>query len=237
MVMAKKTDQQIPDSWIGGYVTSFIIFSAITALWAFVVRGDDFYRLIPVFCFNIPATTLFYLLFMPLIGFVAGRWRYAASGGDRSYSLSKALAEGLHFTYSHLLIVLFTLAMAAEAFFGWNLDNAVREIDDRFFDIASRFAPWLAAYLAGFNLGRAAGLSRLRTRPTVSGASKTTRKHEDPKTNLSLDDRKEPRFESADLSEETPSSLRGGKGDGEVSKTARPKTPSFIGQPDFDRLR
>ena len=44
--------------------------------------------------------------------------------------------------------------MAFDYYLGWNIDSAVREIDDSIFDIASRFAPWVSAYLAGFNLGR-----------------------------------------------------------------------------------
>ncbi|MEM6536674.1 MAG: hypothetical protein AAF668_02975, partial [Pseudomonadota bacterium] len=74
--------------------------------------------------------------------------------------LGRAFARLINFCYSHILIVLFTAAMASEAFIGWNLDNAVEAIDNQLFDLASRYAPWLAAYLGGFNFGRATSLSR-----------------------------------------------------------------------------
>ena len=45
--------------------------------------------------------------------------------------------------------------MATDYFFNLNIDAQIRSIDDRMFDLAARFAPWLAAYLTGFNLGRA----------------------------------------------------------------------------------
>jgi hypothetical protein len=46
--------------------------------------------------------------------------------------------------------------MISDYFFGFNIDENIKRLDDRMFDMASRFAPWLSAYLAGFNLGRAA---------------------------------------------------------------------------------
>ena len=154
-----------PDDRIGGYFASFLAFGAITALWAFVVRGDDFYGMREIFGVTLPTTTVFYLVTMPVIGFVVGRWRYHQSGGGGGMGwLGKGVARAANFAYSHLLIVLFTAAMASEAFLGWNLDQAVQTIDDQLFDMASRFAPWLSAYLAGFNLGRGTGLSAWRKR-------------------------------------------------------------------------
>ncbi|MEO0399662.1 MAG: hypothetical protein AAF224_09640 [Pseudomonadota bacterium] len=160
--MARKTRKDRLDDRFGGYVTSFIAFSVITGLWAFIVRGDVFYGTTPLFGFQIPAATIAYLTTMPLFGFIAGRWRYEAP--ETGFGVGKSLARGLNFVYSHLLIVLFTTAMVVQAFFGLNIDATVEAIDDSLFDVASRFAPWLAAYLAGFNLGRASGLLGARTR-------------------------------------------------------------------------
>jgi hypothetical protein len=150
-----------PDERIGGYVASFIAFSAITALWAFIVRSDDFYQSTELFGVEMPVITLAYLFTMPLIGFLAGVWRYHREGG---FWLGKAVARSFQFVYAHLLIVLFTVAMVTDYFLGFNIDNAIRDIDDGLFDAASRFAPWLSAYLAGFNLGRIFGLRSWRRR-------------------------------------------------------------------------
>lgn len=140
----------------GGYLTSAVAFSAITALWAVIVRDDPYYRLTDLFGVRIPAILLAYALIMPLVGFFIGRWRYQSpSRGGLFGRLAKTGARLIQFTYVHLLIVLFTIAMATDTFLGLNLDDQVRRIDDRLFDVAARFAPWLAAYLAGFNLGRA----------------------------------------------------------------------------------
>lgn len=139
-----------------GYLTSALAFAGVTALWAWLVRDDPYYAMTELFGFNLPVATVFYLTLMPLAGLVVGRWRYDESGakGVAAY-LMKSLARSAHFFYSHLLIVLFTAAMLADKFLGLNIDESVRQIDDSLFDIASRFAPWLAAYLAGYNLGRA----------------------------------------------------------------------------------
>ena len=153
-----------PDERIGGYVASFIAFSAITALWAFIVRSDDFYQSTDLFGLELPVATLSYLATMPLIGFFAGIWRYHREGG---FWLGKAVARSFQFVYAHLLIVLFTVAMVTDYFLGFNIDNAIREIDDGLFDAASRFAPWLSAYLAGFNLGRIFGLKSWQRRNGV----------------------------------------------------------------------
>lgn len=139
-----------------GYLTSAVAFSIITALWAVIVRDDPYYRLTDLFGMRIPAILLAYALFMPLIGFIVGRWRYHLPHRGRLPGLVlKSSARIIQFTYVHLLIVLFTVAMATDTFFGLNIDDQVRRVDDRLFDVAARFAPWLAAYLAGFNLGRA----------------------------------------------------------------------------------
>ncbi len=158
--------QKHPDDRIGGYYASFLAFAGITALWAFIVREDAFYGSTPLFGVLVPVTTVVYLLTMPLIGYLIGRWRYDAADINRGAFgfLGKGVARALNFAYSHLLIVLFTIAMVTDAFFNWNIDAAVETIDDNLFAVASRFAPWLAAYLAGFNLGRAMGLTAWRKR-------------------------------------------------------------------------
>jgi len=138
----------------GGYLTSAAIFAAATALWALLTRDDAFYGDIAIAGFAIPATMVAYLVVMPIIGFVVGRWRYERHDGGPGALLPKLGARAVHFLYAHSLIALFTAAMVAEAFFGLNLDAQVKAIDARVFDIAERFTPWLAAYLAGFNLGR-----------------------------------------------------------------------------------
>ena len=139
-----------------GYLTSALVFAGATALWAVIVRNDPYYRVTDVFGARLPATMIAYLVLMPLAGLLIGRWRYQAPhrGAAAGYA-GKLVARFVHFTYVHLLIVLFTVAMATDYFLGLNIDAQIRAIDDRMFDIAARFAPWLAAYLAGFNLGRA----------------------------------------------------------------------------------
>lgn len=140
----------------GGYLSSAIIFAGITALWAWLVRDDPYYAMTTLLGLNLPVATVVYLTAMPLMGFIGGRWRYETSASGRESSwLAKLFARMIHFLYSHLLLALFTSAMVVEHFFGLNIDDAVRRIDDNLFDMASRFAPWLAAYLAGFNIGRA----------------------------------------------------------------------------------
>lgn len=150
---------QNPIENVSGYIASFVIFTIITALWVFIVRDDDFYQTTKIFGYALPATTVFYLLTMPALGFLAGRWRFYQASVGLAGTAPRILARLLQFAYSHILIVLFTAAMLTETLLGWNIDDAVRELDDQLFDIASRFAPWLSAYLAGFNLGRATGLS------------------------------------------------------------------------------
>lgn len=140
----------------GGYLSSALIFAGITALWAFVVREDPYYAMTELLGLRLPVATVFYLTVMPLFGFFAGRWRYETAEDARSSWIANFFARSVHFLYSHLLIALFTAAMISDYFFGLNIDDNIKRIDDRMFDMASRFAPWLSAYLAGFNLGRAA---------------------------------------------------------------------------------
>lgn len=140
---------------ISGHLSSAAAFAGITALWAVIVRTDPYYRLIDLFGARVPAAMIAYLVLMPLAGFLIGRWRYQAHEGAFAGLAPKLIARFIHFTYVHLLIVLFTVAMATDYFLGLNIDNQIRAIDDRMFDLAARFAPWLAAYLAGYNLGRA----------------------------------------------------------------------------------
>jgi hypothetical protein len=141
----------------GGYLTSALIFAGITGLWAWVVREDPYYAWTQLLGLKLPVATVFYLTAMPFFGFLMGRWRYetAVDASDRSF-LGVFFARVVHFLYSHLLIALFTAAMISDYFFGFNIDDNIKRLDDRKFDAASRFAPWLSAYLAGFNLGRAA---------------------------------------------------------------------------------
>lgn len=144
-----------------GYALSALVFAGFAALWAFVVRDDPFYHATQVFGVRAPVMMLVYLVGAPLVGFVIGLWRYDRRhhGGVFSFA-GKLIARGVHFTYAHFLLVLFTIAMATDYFLGLNLDAQVKAIDDRAFDVAARFAPWLAAYLAGFNIGRAIRIAR-----------------------------------------------------------------------------
>ncbi|MFN3961148.1 MAG: hypothetical protein ACK4NP_14740, partial [Parvularculaceae bacterium] len=157
--MAKSTEERRDSrqgrELTGGYIASGLIFAGITALWAFIVRDDPYYRLTDLFGARVPAMLIAYLALMPLAGFFVGRWRYDRGAGGLGRFAAKLGARALHFTYAHSLIVLFTAAMIAETWFGLNLDDQVRSIDDRLFDLAARFAPWLAAYLTGYNFGRA----------------------------------------------------------------------------------
>ncbi len=139
----------------GGYIASALIFGAVTALWTFIVRDDPYYRLTDLFGARVPAMLIAYLALMPLAGFVIGRWRYDRGRGGIARFAAKLGARALHFTYAHSLIVLFTAAMLAETWLGLQLDDQVKKFDDRMFDFAARFAPWLAAYLTGYNFGRA----------------------------------------------------------------------------------
>jgi uncharacterized membrane protein len=139
----------------GGYLTSAFIFAGITALWAYIVREDPYYQMTQLLGLRLPVATVIYLTVLPLLGFLVGRWRYESSDEAERSFLAKVAARSVHFIYSHLLIALFTAAMISDYFFGFNIDENIKRIDDRMFDAASRFAPWLSAYLAGFNLGRA----------------------------------------------------------------------------------
>jgi hypothetical protein len=150
-----------------GYLASAGAFAAITAAWALMTRDDVFYGDVDIGGFAIPATMIAYLVAMPLVGFLVGRWRYEHHDGASPALLPKLGARAVHFVYAHLLLVLFTAAMAAEAVFGANLDAQVRAIDAGAFDLAERFTPWLAAYLTGFNLGRYA-------RANKAGAGRTS---------------------------------------------------------------
>lgn len=140
----------------GGYLTSAAAFAGITALWAWIVQDDPYYRMTELFGFDLPIATVFYLTFMPALGVMLGRWRYDETqqlGG--AGMVGRAFARAGHFLYSHLLIVLFTVAMLSDRVLAVNIDDAVQQFDDELFRLGSRFAPWLSAYLAGFNIGRA----------------------------------------------------------------------------------
>ncbi len=139
-----------------GYFVSALAFAGITALWAFIVRDDPFYQFVEISGVRLPLTTLVYLIAMPLLGLAIGGWRYDRlhSGGAIGFA-GKLVARAAHFIYAHSLLVLFTVAMMTDHFFGVNIDDSVESLDDGAFELAARFAPWLAAYLAGFNLGRA----------------------------------------------------------------------------------
>jgi hypothetical protein len=154
-----------------GYIGSALIFIGLTALFAVIVRDDPFYRS-PLFGLPAPAAAVSFLILMPLAGFLIGHWRYDRRhhGGSLAFA-GKLIARGVHFTYAHFLIVLFAVAAATDYFLGLNLDEQVKAIDDRSFDFAARFAPWLCAYLAGFNLGRAMRIARdMRHVEGVAGA-------------------------------------------------------------------
>ena len=141
-----------------GHALSALAFIAMTALWAYIVRNDPYYSSVTVFGVTLPVKTAGYLTVLPLVGFIVGRWRYRAAPRRAALpSLAAGVAGILHFLYSHILIVLFTAAVAVRTFLGWDMDAAVRSIDDRLFDIAARFAPWVSAYLAGFSIGRLFG--------------------------------------------------------------------------------
>ena len=164
------------DDRVGGYLFSAIAFTGITALWAWIVRDDPYYSMTELLGLSLPVATLFYLTLMPLLGFTIGRWQYQRDSvrGNGANWIAKQLARLFHFLYSHILIVLFTVAMVVDYFFGWNMDTAIRNIDDGLFDIAQRFAPWLSAYLAGYNLGRLWGLGNQHDvipAPSRTGAS------------------------------------------------------------------
>jgi len=236
-----------------GYLTSAAAFAGITALWAVIVRTDPYYRLIDLFGARVPAAMIAYLIMMPLAGFLIGRWRYQAPhrGGAAAFA-PKLVARLVHFTYVHLLIVLFTVAMATDYFLGLNIDQQVKAIDDRMFDLAARFAPWLAAYLAGFNLGRA--LRRGEPSPSRNGelarfgeAEMLTGRKSSPDGNRN-NPRAEPTlsgdfFQPADESEVGDLDLRSesqplttsGLPSQAIDET--PNEPGFLPPQDLDKLR
>ncbi|MEZ5895130.1 MAG: hypothetical protein R3C51_01900 [Parvularculaceae bacterium] len=158
-------ERDIPGERVSGYLASAAVFAAITAAWAFIVRADPYYQWTDLFGFRLPISTVIYLVVMPVVGFVLGRWRYQRrhAGAAGPGFLAKLVARAVQFVYAHSLLVLFTAAMMTDYFLGLNIDDQVRSIDDGMFDLGARFAPWLSAYLAGFNLGRASGLAAVNS--------------------------------------------------------------------------
>jgi hypothetical protein len=152
----------------GGFVASGFIFVGITAIWAILVRDDPFYGPATLFGVTAPFATIAYLSAIPLLGFLFGRWTYhhLHAGGALTFA-AKLVARAVHFTYAHLLIVLFTVAILTDRLMGLNIDDQVRTFDDVLFEALARYAPWLSAYLAGFNFGRAT-VVRKTVMPAVS---------------------------------------------------------------------
>ncbi len=227
----------------GGYIASALIFAGVTALWAFIVRDDPYYRLTDLFGARVPAMMIAYLALMPLAGFLIGRWRYDRGAGGLTRFAAKLGARALHFTYAHSLIVLFTAAMLAEAWFGFNLDDQVKRIDDRMFDFAARFAPWLAAYLAGYNFGRAtvAGAPppapvRISDAPAFIAAPVLNEEGASPLRKGGVV-RAEPMFSAADAerAERTPRPRQ--TASGLALPAEAPEAPGFLPPQDLDRLR
>ncbi|MCB2113045.1 MAG: hypothetical protein KDD85_05790 [Parvularculaceae bacterium] len=228
-----------------GYLSSAFVFAGITALWAVIVRDDPYYRLTDLFGVRVPSMLIAYLVLMPLAGLIVGRWRYQARhrGGAAGYMV-KLGARVVQFTYVHLLIVLFTLAMATDYFLGLNIDEQVRTLDDRLFDLAARFAPWLAAYLTGFNLGRAMRADASPQKP-VSDLRATNHSAIDDKAEIQK--RAEPAmgasfFKPADSLEQGDLSLSESEDFGEHPPTsgaddAASQAPGFLAPQDFDSMR
>jgi len=236
-----------------GYLSSAIVFAGFTALWAIIVRDDPYYRLTDLFGVRVPSMLIAYLVLMPLAGLIVGRWRYQArhQGGAAGYVL-KLGARIVQFTYVHLLIVLFTLAMATDYFLGLNIDEQVRTLDDRLFDLAARFAPWLAAYLTGFNLGRAmrgAAPSAPPANDTYASSLSNDNKKAQRKKKPAAEKRAEPSkeqnfFKPADSLEQGDLSLSESD-EADMHKTnhkpvaanATYDGPGFLPPQDFDRMR
>lgn len=234
----------------GGYIASGLIFAGVTALWAFIVRDDPYYRLTDLFGARVPAMMIAYLALMPLAGFFIGRWRYDRGAGGVTRFAAKLGARALHFTYAHSLIVLFTAAMLAETWFGLNVDDQVKKFDDRMFDLAARFAPWLAAYLAGYNFGRASvagaeGVAPPRSVPDAPAFIDAAAPDEEPEPQdvnplrAGGAVRAEPMFSHADAgrrAERTPRPRQTASG---LAITPAPavEEPGFLPPQDFDRLR
>lgn len=228
----------------GGYLTSAVVFALITALWAAIVRNDPFYRLVDVSGVRVPLTMAAYLVAMPLAGFLLGSWRFerAHNGGAIGYA-GKLVARAVHFIYAHFLIVLFTLAMAADRFFGLNVDSQIKGLDDGMFDLAARFAPWLAAYLAGFNIKRALRTRRVRAAPEIDDMALENEPATAPDRGRRM--RAEPVFENC----ASPSPDEEERGDlglspiepsgSEQHRTAPVENaqPGFLPPQDLDRLR
>ncbi|MEL6361087.1 MAG: hypothetical protein AAFR21_08360 [Pseudomonadota bacterium] len=147
-----------PVESFSGYLASALVFAVITGLWVFLVSEDDFYQRTQVFGLELPITTVFYLATMPALGYLAGRWRFYHTSTRKTLSPARILARSFQFIYSHILIVLFTAAMVTRTLLDWNIDGTIQQLDDQLFVMASRFAPWLSAYMTGFNLGRALGI-------------------------------------------------------------------------------
>lgn len=233
---------------VGGYVASGLIFAGFTALWAFIVRDDPYYRLTDLFGARVPATMIAYLVLMPLAGFVIGRWRYDRGAGPLTRLAAKLGARALHFTYAHSLIVLFTAAMLAETWLGLNVDEQVKKVDDRMFDLAARFAPWLAAYLTGYNFGRATAAGSAPAAPLRNGADSAvfieappageTAAEAPPDNPLRAAPRVEPAFLDSEPKREarTPRPRQTASGLAIVAEPAA-ETPGFLPPQDLDRLR
>jgi hypothetical protein len=231
----------------GGYIASGLIFAGITALWAFIVRDDPYYRLTDLFGARVPAMLIAYLALMPLAGFFVGRWRYDRGAGGLGRFAAKLGARALHFTYAHSLIVLFTAAMIAETWFGLNLDDQVRSIDDRLFDLAARFAPWLAAYLTGYNFGRATVVGAAAPAPAPArdapafidapAADDAIEPAGDSPLRADGGRRAEPRFPDAgpERSERTPRPRQSASGLAMPAPEAQ--TQGFLPPQDLNRLR
>ncbi len=232
----------------GGYIASGLIFAGVTALWAFIVRDDPYYRLTDLFGARIPAMLIAYLALMPIAGFIVGRWRYDRGRGGFARFAAKLGARALHFTYAHSLIVLFTAAMLAEKWLGLQLDDQVKQFDDRMFDFAARFAPWLAAYLTGYNFGRASVAGRASA-PAPQRAQNASAFIEAPAPEVLEEPRDfplrdaaakkaaraEPVFKESDAAREdrTPRPRQTASG----LALAAEATPGFLPPQDFDRLR
>ncbi len=232
---------QVHGERVSGYLASAAVFAAITAAWAFIVRADPYYQWTELFGFRLPISTVIYLVVMPIIGFVLGRWRYQRrhAGAAGPGLLAKLAARAVQFVYAHSLLVLFTAAMMTDYFLGLNIDDQVRSIDDRMFDLGARFAPWLSAYLAGFNLGRAAGLAAANGAPDappdggekITAAANTRRRGRDEPAFG------EPPLAAGETGEFAQPADRRHDGDDAAGEVAAAQMPGFLPPQDLDRLR
>lgn len=141
------------EGW-GGYLFSAFCFALLAAVWAVMVRDDPYYRATNVFGAHLPAALILSVTAAPVAGFAFGRWRY-----DRPLSLIGAIfaapARLAQAVYAHALLVAMTVAAIAVFANGATLAGASPPLDTT---ALVRWAPWIAAYVAGFNLGRAATL-------------------------------------------------------------------------------